>query len=169
MQDFLDVPFDTEVEEISPAFAPIPPGRYTAEIVSAKAGPTKNGKGYSVALNWTITEGEFENRTIFQNILIQHESADAQKYGRYKFADVLAAIGIKGKVDDLTVLLHKPCMIGVKIRSDKDGQFPDRNEIGRVMPLLPHNGPTREMIKEAQKPQPAFKPDHKDMNDSIPF
>ena len=68
MQDFLDVPFETENEEATPPFALIPRDRYKAEIVSAKAGPTKNGKGYSVALNWSITEGDYENRTEWHRV-----------------------------------------------------------------------------------------------------
>ena len=169
MQDFLDVPFDTEKEEASPAFALLPRDRYKAEIVSAMAGPTKNGLGYSVNLKWSITEGEFENRIVFQNILIQHESAEAQKFGRQKFKDVLVALGIKEAVSDLNVMLNKPCLIGVIIRQDKSGQYPDRNEVGRVMPLPAHNGPTRDAIREAQKTQPAFKAANGEMSDSIPF
>jgi hypothetical protein len=169
VQDFLDVAFNTEEEEGSQPFALMPSARYKAEIVKAMAGPTKNGKGYSVTLNWSITEGEYENRTIFQSVLIQHESAEAQKYGRQKFKDITVALGVKGVVEDLSVLLHRPCMIGVIIRQDRNGQYPDRNEIGRVMAIPAHNGATREMIKEAQKPQPAFKAADAAMNDSIPF
>jgi hypothetical protein len=56
MQDFLDMPFNTADEEGSPAFALIPSGTYEAEIISAMAGPTKNGLGYSVALKWSILD-----------------------------------------------------------------------------------------------------------------
>jgi hypothetical protein len=165
MQDFLDVPFETEKEDGSQPFELLPPDRYTAEIVSAKAGVTKNGKGYSVNLNWGITEGEYENRTLFQSILLQHESEDAQKFGRQKFKDVLFALGIKENVTDLSVLLHKPCMIGVMIREDKTGQYPAKNEIRRVMPL-----PAKPYV-------PAFKKDDpissgvgaNGLNDRIPW
>jgi hypothetical protein len=180
-QDFLDEPFETSKEEASPAFALIPRDRYCAEIVSAKAGPTKNGKGYSVVLNWSITEGDFENRTLWQNILMQHESEEAQKFGRQKFKDVLNALGIIENVTDLSVVLNKPCWISVIIRSDKNGQYADRNEISRVMPLpkppggvmplKPTNsgGGVRNVFLEAQKTQPAFKAVNADMNDEIPF
>jgi hypothetical protein len=137
MQDFLDVPFDTENEEASQPFALLPRDLYKAEIVSAMAGPTKNGLGYSVNLKWSITEGEFENRIVFQTVLIQHQSAEAQKFGRQKFKDVLNALGITAKVSDLNVMLNKPCQIGVIVRQDKAGQHPDRNEVGRVMPIPP--------------------------------
>ena len=173
MQDFLDVPFDPEQEEGSSAFAPLPRDVYTAEIVSAVAGTTKNGLGYSVKLTWSVTEGDYENRVVFQNILIQHESADAMRYGRQKFKDVLAALGIKEAVTDLSVLLRKPARICVIIREDKSGQYPAKNEIGRVSPIVAYNGPTRTMVrealKEAQKTQPAFKAVDQDLNDSIGF
>jgi hypothetical protein len=170
MQDFLDVPFETEKEEASPAFELLPQDRYEAQIASAKAGPTKNGKGYAVTLNWSITKGDYENRTVFQSILIQHESAEAQKIGRQKFKDVLVALGINEDVTDLSVMLFKPCLIGVVVRKDDKEQYPDKNEVRRVMPLRASpNGPTREAINEAQKVQPAFKAVKDDMSDSIPF
>ena len=181
MKDFLDQPFDTDTEEASPAFAPIPRDLYTAVIVKAMAGPTKNGKGYQVSLNWSIIEGEYENRTIFQNILIQHESEEARKIGRQKFQDVCLALGVKGQVEDLKTLHNIPCQISVVIREDKTGQYADRNEVMRVRPLPkplggimqpnPTNGGggVRDVILEAKKTQPAFKAVHADMNDEIPF
>jgi hypothetical protein len=120
VQDFLDEPFDTANEECTPAFALLPRDRYKAEIVKAMAGPTKNGKGYSVSLTWSIIEGDYENRVVFQTILIQHSSSEAQKFGRQKFADVLKALGISEAVTDLNVMLNKPCLIGVIIRQDAD-------------------------------------------------
>jgi Protein of unknown function (DUF669) len=172
--EFLDVEFDTATEETTPPFAVIPTGRYTVQIVKATTGPMKNGKGVAVVLNWSITEGEFENRTIFQNIIIQHESVEAQKYGRMRFADVCQATGNTGrKIQDLSVLKDKPCVIFVKIRRDESGQYDDRNEVSKVVPLpAGHNGSTREkvkaMLKEAQKPQPAFEAVHDDLNDELP-
>jgi hypothetical protein len=150
LQDFLDEAFDTDTEECSQPFPLIPTGRYEAEIIKATAGTTKNGKGLMVYLNWSIKGGEYENRTVFQNILLQHESEEAQKFGRQRFADVLAALGISGKVSDLTVLHHKPCMIGITIRKDKAGQYPDKNEVGRVTAMpTSHNGPTRKEVRKA--------------------
>jgi hypothetical protein len=63
----------------------LPSGRYTAEIVSATVAPYKSGKGQGVKLSWCIAEEEYEGRYVFDQITIQHESADAQKFGRQKF------------------------------------------------------------------------------------
>jgi hypothetical protein len=70
--EFLDEDFDTEAEECSASFPLIPAGRYEAQIVSATVGPTKNGKGRAVVLNWSIVSGEYEHRCVWQNILINH-------------------------------------------------------------------------------------------------
>jgi hypothetical protein len=175
-QDFLDDAFDPETEECSKPFPLIPQGQYEAQIVKADYGPTKNGKGCSVVLNWSIAAGEDEHRTIFQHLMLQHENPDAQRIGRQQFADVLAALGIKEKVTNLDVLYNKPCMIGVKVVKDKHGQYDDQNKVGRVAAMKapsPHNGATRTDVKaalaEAQKVQPAFKAVKAPFNDDIPF
>src|SRR5262249_33719085 len=90
----LDTAFDVENEEGTPPRELLPAGKYKAQIVTAVVGPTKNAKGQAVNLTWTVIEGEFENRLVFQNILIQHESQDAQRFGRQKFKDVCSACGI---------------------------------------------------------------------------
>jgi hypothetical protein len=175
-QDFLDIAFNTDTEEATPPFVVLPSGKYTAEIVSVSCGNTKNGKGYMVTLNWSITEGEHTNRTIFQTILLQHESEEAQKYGRMKFQDVCLATGMKGEISDLTVLKHIPCSIFVKIRKDESGQYADRNEVGRVMPLPVSQKDVgaafkeaKDALKEAQKTQPSFKAVNAPFSDDIPF
>jgi len=164
----LEIPFDVEQEEGTLARELLPAGKYKAEISTATVGPTKNGKGQAVSLTWTITEGEYEKRLLFQNILIQHESLDAQRFGRQKFKDVCNACGITNQVTDLDVLLYKPCMISVGIRKDKEGQYPDKNEVARVSPIVSWNG-TKKLLKEASSTTKAFEASDQKMNDEIPF
>jgi hypothetical protein len=167
----LDTGFDVDNEEGTPPLSLLPKGKYKAEITDATVGPTKNGKGQSVNLTWTVTEGEYENRLLFQRILIEHESAEAQKFGRMKFKDVCAACGITGTVTDLAILCFKPCTIGVMIRKDKDGQFEDKNEVSRVTPVVSWNGskPAQQILKEASSTPKAFEATKDDLDDSIPF
>src|SRR5262245_6906912 len=68
----LGVAFDVENEEGTPPITLIPRGKYKAEITNATVGPTKKGNALMVNLTWTITEGDFENRLVFQSIIIQH-------------------------------------------------------------------------------------------------
>jgi hypothetical protein len=151
----LDLAFDSDNEEGTPAYELIPPGKYTAQVMTASCGPTKNGKGQMVKLTWEITEGPYDNRRLFQNILIAHESPDAQKFGRQKFKDVVSACGVTGQVQDLGVLLNVPCLLSVGIEKDKTGEHEDKNRVSRVMPLKP-------------PVTPGTGGKH-DLNDSIPF
>jgi uncharacterized protein DUF669 len=138
-QTVLDEAFDPEKEEGS-SFDLLPPGKYPAEIEDARVVVTKNGNGQMVNLRWKIVEGEYENRTVFQSILIQHTSADAQKFGRQKFKDVAVACGITDAITDLDVLKYKACTIHVGIEKDKNGEYPDKNRVTRVSKYTPGNG-----------------------------
>jgi hypothetical protein len=68
--NFLDEAFDVPNEEGTPPMKLLPKGKYKAEITDASVGPTKNGKGQAVTLTWTVVEGEYEHRLLFQRILI---------------------------------------------------------------------------------------------------
>ena len=119
----LDTPFDTDTEEGTPERQLLPAGRYKAEITKATYGPTKNGKGHKIDLTAVIVGGEHDKRVQFASILMQHESEDAQRFGRQKFKDLCVACGVGGQVTDLDALLYKPIMINVSIRKDKNGEY----------------------------------------------
>ena len=128
----LDDAFDVEHEEGTPPRTLLPKGWYEAEITQASVSRTKNGSEQMVSLAWTITGGEYENRIVFQGILIQHTSEDAQRFGRQKFKDVCSACGITEPVTDLTVLQYKKCSIYVGIEQDKTGEYEPKNKVARV-------------------------------------
>jgi Protein of unknown function (DUF669) len=162
---YLENAFETEKEEGTPAFELLPRDRYTAEVFDAKAGPTKNGKGYAVTLTWRISEGEYEGRTVFQYVLLQHDNSDAMKWGRQRFKDILTALGITGDVSDLTTLYNIPATISVIQKEDKTGQYAPKNEINRVLPLV-----TRPFAPIFKKDDPISSgPAGAGMNDQIPF
>jgi hypothetical protein len=152
----LDDAFDVENEEGTPPIELLPKGKYVAEITEASAKLTKAGNAKMVNLKWVITEGEHEDRIVFQSIIIRHDdSPEAQLWGRRKFKDVCAACGITGSFTDLESLLHKPCTIWVGIEQDKSGQYGDKNRVSRVLPLVvgPRSG----------------KPEDAKLNDAVPF
>jgi hypothetical protein len=139
----LEEPFNTETEE-GTSYDLLPPGKYAAEIDDASVVTTKNGEGQLVKLRWRIVEGDCENRVVFQQILIQHTSADAQKFGRQRFKDVASACDIKDPITDLEVLKYKKCSIKVAVEKDKDGVYDDKNIIKGVYPFVANwNGDAR--------------------------
>jgi hypothetical protein len=128
----LDQAFDTENEEGSPNFEPLPKGSYVASITDAKVGPLKSGKGQAVSLTWEIDGDKYSGRLIFDRVIVAHESAQAMKFGRQKFKDIADACGVTGQITDLRVLCNKPCLISVGIEVDETGAYPPKNKVGRV-------------------------------------
>ena len=128
----LDEAFNTQTEEGTPDFQPLPAGNYVATIVDAKVGPLKSGKGPAVLLQWEVQSGANQGRLIFDRVIVAHESAEAMKFGRRKLKDIADACGVKDSITDLTVLLNKPCSIYVKIEQDDAGEYPPKNVVGRV-------------------------------------
>ena len=124
-----------------------------------------------VNLRWRIVEGEYENRVVFQSILIQHTSADAQKFGRQRFKDVAFACNIKDPITDLEVLKYKTCTIRLGIEKDKTGQYPDKNRVVGVDPYVANwNGGARGDGQGMATAKVAPGKDNgKPLNDAIPF
>jgi len=131
----LDEAFNTQTEEGTPDFQPLPAGNYVATIVDAKVGPLKSGKGQAVLLQWEVQGDAYQGRLIFDRVIVAHESAEAMKFGRRKLKDIADACGVKDSITDLTVLLNKPCSIYVKIEQDDAGEYPPQNRVGRVKPI----------------------------------
>jgi hypothetical protein len=127
--------FDTPNEEASPAFEPVPKGQYVATIKDASVGALKSKKGQAISLTWQIASGEYENRLVFDRVIIAHESADAMKFGRRKLKDIAVACGVTEAITDLAVICHKPCMISVKIETDDSGEYAPKNRVTRVTPI----------------------------------
>src|SRR6516164_3449189 len=142
----LDEAFNTQTEEGTPDFQPLPAGNYVATIVDAKVGPLKSGKGQAVLLQWEVQGGAYQGRLIFDRVIVAHESAEAMKFGRRKLKDIADACGIKDSITDLSVLLNKSCSIYVKIEQDDSGEYPPKNRVGRVKPIA---GPAKGNGKHA--------------------
>jgi len=167
----LDEPFNADEEEGTKPLELLPPGKYGAEIEDAYVATTKNGNGQMVCLKWRIVEGEHENRVVFDQILVQHTSADAQKFGRQKFKDVCFACNITGQVTDLEVLKFKKASIRVGIARDKSGEYGDKNRITRVDPYVAPWNPLPKGAAAKSSPPPKTGGDGAAtaLNDEVPF
>jgi Protein of unknown function (DUF669) len=161
----LDEAFDVDNEEGTKPPELLPIGTYTAEIEDAYVTTTKNGAGQMVCFKWRIIEGEYENRVVFDQILIQHTSADAQKFGRQKFKDVCAACEVTGQVTDLEVLKFRKASIRVAVARDKTGEYGDKNRIARVQ----RYGTTLNDGKPAAKALPKAGVVEAELDDKVDF
>src|SRR5215831_5714919 len=147
--------FDPETQEGS-HFDVVPIGTYAAQVVDACVAQPKSGDGHYVGLTWQITEGEHEGRYVWQRITFLHSSAQATTIGRRQFKDLCVATGIAEQVTDVEVFKFVPCTIKVGIERDKQGVYPDKNRVSRILPLEQSaKAPVATETKSAPQPAPA--------------
>ena len=112
----------------------LPVREYVAQVVEASIQQPNSGDGYYLALTWKI-EGDYEGRQVWQRITYLHSSEQAQTIGRKMLKDLCVATGVAEQVDDAEVFLFKPVRIRLGIERDKQGVYPDKNRISRILPL----------------------------------
>jgi len=140
--------FDPETQEGN---SPLPVGEYVAQIVEASVLQPKSGDGHYLALTWKIAKGEFEGRQVWQRITYLHSSEQAQTIGRKTLKDLCDALGVNEQVKDAEVFLFKPVRTRLGIERDKQGVYPDKNRITRILPLEAKS-------EEAEQPEQPAKP-----------
>jgi len=113
----------------------LPVREYVAQVVEASIQQPNSGDGYYLALTWKIIEGDYEGRQVWQRITYLHSSEQAQTIGRKMLKDLCVATGVAEQVDDAEVFLFKPVRIRLGIERDKQGVYPDKNRISRILRL----------------------------------
>jgi hypothetical protein len=134
--------FDPAQYEGTEDLVPIPPGWQSAQIVevSRKEALNNSSSTYILAV-FEVIEGEHKGRKIFQNITLTNQNQQAVEIGQRLLTDICNALKI-GPLKSLEVLQHKPMKVRVGIKRDKDGVYPDRNQITQVRPydFVPKRG-----------------------------
>jgi hypothetical protein len=145
--DQLTEAFNPAAEEGTPEPTLLRQGHYVACVVDAIIKPYKTGKGQAVFLTWELMDDECAGRKLWSKCTLSHESEKAMKFGRQQFKDICDACGITDAFTDLTLLYNKPCSIWVRIE-EGDGQYPPKNEVGKVKPVSAKggNGPVKEKV-----------------------
>lgn len=100
--------------EASQDFAPIPSGKYLAQIVESDMMPTKNNDGEYLELTYAVMDGEFKGRKVWARLNLRNKSEIAQRIGNEQFAAVRAACGVPNPRDSQE-LHYKPHMIRVEL------------------------------------------------------
>ena len=113
----------------------LPVGEYVAQIVEASIQQPNSGDGYYLAVTWKIIEGDSEGRQVWQRITYLHSSEQAQTIGRKMLKDLCVSTDVAEQVDDAKVFLFKPVRLRLGIEKDKQGVYPDKNRVSRIMPL----------------------------------
>ena len=114
-------------------FEPLPPGNYGCEVIQSDVVDTKTGLGRQMKLTLKVTEGEFEGRRVWANIMVRHQNEMAQRIGQQVIASLISAAGI-GPIDDTEELHGIPVVAKIAIETDKSGQYEPRNVVKGFLP-----------------------------------
>lgn len=115
-------------------FKPIPAADYLVRMTSIEEKKTRKGDGLMVRATFQVVNGDYKNRLIFEQFLVEHPKEIVQKIGNERLDNYLKAVGVSGGQEDLghdrTQLenyLELPFIASVKIQEgneykNKDGQ-----------------------------------------------
>jgi len=118
--------FDASQVDPSVAYEAIPADKYLVEITDSEMKPTKNGSGTLLQLEYTVIEGEYKNRKIWDRLCIKHTNQQTVKIALANLSAICHAVGVM-KPQDSAELHHIPFLVTVKCKSDDSGEI--RNEV----------------------------------------
>jgi hypothetical protein len=111
--------FNAHEVEPNAAFDPLPAGKYLAAVTASEMKPTKNGDGSYLQLEFTVLEGEFKDRKVWDRLCINHPNATTVKIARGNLSAICRATGVMQPRD--SVELHNiPLLITVKCKKRQD-------------------------------------------------
>lgn len=128
----LGATFEPESVEPRDNLGPVPIGVYPVEVVESEVVETKSRSGSRINLTLKIIEGQYEGRLIWSGINYLNANEVAQRIGQQELAELCAACGHRGPLDDTDVLHGIPIKVRVKMSKPQEG-YDQRNEVSRYM------------------------------------
>lgn len=104
----------------------IPPGSYTLRVEKAEIARTKAGNGRMVKLGFAVLGPTCIGRWIFDQFVVEHPNADAQRIGKGKLSECSRALRTP-KWNSVTELVGQTC--DAKIGIVDDDFYGQKNEI----------------------------------------
>ena len=161
--------FNAEAIEPQQDFSPLPPAVYAAAITDSEIKSTKAGDGIMLNLTFTILEGQYQNRKVFDRLNLQNPSAKAQEIGQRALSTICRALG-RMEPNDSAELHNQPMNIKVGYEEEKaaDGKYytkidpatnePTGNEIKAYKPYDPSKVTSEQVAGGAPQPTPQQQP-----------
>jgi hypothetical protein len=109
--------------EPSKVLDPIPQADYLAILTKGEWKRTSTGNGEFLALEFTITEGEYAKRKQWDNLNLKNPSTQAVEIAKGAFSALCRAVGVMTP-RNLTDLYNRPLLIAVRMaKDDRNGQM----------------------------------------------
>jgi len=111
--------FNAHEVEPTTAFEPLPAGKYIAAITGSEMKATKRGDGSYLQLEFTVLDGDFQGRKVWDRLCINHPNDLTQKIARGSLSAICRAVGVM-EPRDSAELHNIPLLITVKCRKRED-------------------------------------------------
>ena len=143
--------FDASKVDPSVPFEAVPSDKYTAEITKSELKPTKAGDGSYLEIEYTILEGEYRGRKVWDRLCLNHQTQKTVEIARANLSAICHAVGIM-KPRDSSELHHIPLTITVKAkRDDSTGNiFNEVKGYSKRESLIPSTPPPTEAAQAQQ-------------------
>ena len=109
--------FDASQVDPSVPFEAVPSDKYIAEITKSELKPTKAGDGSYLEIEYTIIEGEYKGRKVWDRLCLNHQTQKTVEIARANLSAVCHAVSVM-KPRDSSELHNIPLTITVKTRRD---------------------------------------------------
>ena len=134
-------------------YEPLPGGEYKVQITDSDIVTPKSGNGSMIKFTYeVIADAQFDGRKIFDNIIIEHSSVEAERIGKQKLNTICALTGVKALKD--TAQLHGKAM--ALLVSVKDNQGEKQNVIKKYLPFNDRDDEADEEQPKISGKKPSF-------------
>lgn len=111
--------FNASEVEPNAGFDPIPADTYVAMMTGSQMKPTKNGDGSYLELEFTVLEGQFKDRKLWDRLCLNHPNPETVKIARGTLSALCRAVGVMQPRDSAD-LHNLPLSITVRLKKRKD-------------------------------------------------
>ena len=178
--DLYDSSFNPDEVETARQSEPIPDGDYTMQVTKTELNETKSRNGYRLDVEFTIIEGQHENRKLFTSLNVRNSNQQAEQIalGELKRLSEACGVDFNGVLEDSDTLLFQPFRGHVvyaqdmvknalgtkepKVNPETGLPYPPRNRVTRFNSLSEQAPPAPATAKPAtptaNRPQAAQRP-----------
>ena len=110
--------FDASQVEPAVPFEAIPSDKYVVEITHSEFKPTKSGNGSYLEFEYTVLEGEYRGRKVWDRLCLNHSTQKTVDIARSHLSAICHAVNVL-RPRESNELHHIPLVITVKARKDE--------------------------------------------------
>ena len=111
--------FDASKVDPAQAFEAIPSDKYVVEITNSELKPTKSGNGSYLEIEYTVLEGEYRGRKVWDRLCLNHPTQKTVDIARSHLSAICHAVGVL-QPRESNELHHIPLLITVKAKKDEE-------------------------------------------------